>query len=91
MLPVIQGVTLATIAVSLTAYLTNAVTFPRSSPIIFWFIAILMVGGGRIVVRAYFYGLFNNYLVRENVAKNLIHRRIRAQKSDYFLEKIASR
>lgn len=68
MLPVIQGVTLATIAVSLTAYLTNAVTFPRSSPIIFWFIAILMVGGGRIVVRAYFYGLFNNYLVRENVA-----------------------
>ena len=35
---------------------------------IFWLIAILMVGGGRIVVRAYFYGLFNNYLVRENVA-----------------------
>ncbi len=68
MLPVIQGVTLATIAVSMTAYLTNAVTFPRSAPIIFWFIAILMVGGGRIVVRAYFYGLFNNYLVRENVA-----------------------
>ncbi|MBT7879832.1 MAG: polysaccharide biosynthesis protein [Gammaproteobacteria bacterium] len=68
MLPVIQGVTLAAIAVSLTAYLTNSVTFPRSAPIIFWFIAILVVGGGRIVVRAYFYGLFNNYLVRENVA-----------------------
>ncbi|MGV0033890.1 MAG: polysaccharide biosynthesis protein [Candidatus Azotimanducaceae bacterium WSBS_2022_MAG_OTU7] len=68
MLPVIQGVTLAAIAVSLTAYLANVVTFPRSAPIIFWFIAILMIGGGRIVVRAYFYGWFNNYLVREAVA-----------------------
>ena len=68
MLPVLQGATLAAIAVSLTAYLSDAATFPRSAPIIFWFIAILMVGGGRIVVRGYFYGLLNNYLVRENVA-----------------------
>ncbi len=68
MLPVIQGVTLAAIAVSLTAYLTNSVTFPRSAPIIFWFIGILLVGGGRILVRAYFYGWFKNYLVREAVA-----------------------
>lgn len=68
MLPVIQGVTVAAITVSLTSYLTGAVTFPRSAPIIFWFIAILMIGGGRIVVRAYFYGLFKNYLQRENVA-----------------------
>ncbi|MBT4162081.1 MAG: polysaccharide biosynthesis protein [Gammaproteobacteria bacterium] len=68
MLPVIQGVTAAAVAVSLTSYLTGTMTFPRSAPIIFWFIAILMIGGGRIVVRAYFYGLFNNYLTRENVA-----------------------
>lgn len=68
MLPVIQGVTIAAIAVSLTAYLSGAQTFPRSAPIIFWFIAISMVGGGRIVVRAYFYGIFQNYLVREPVA-----------------------
>ncbi|MEM7293966.1 MAG: nucleoside-diphosphate sugar epimerase/dehydratase [Pseudomonadota bacterium] len=68
MLPVIQGVTLSAVLVSLTAYLSGAVTFPRSAPIIYWFIGILMVGGGRIVVRAYFYGLFNNYLLREAVA-----------------------
>ncbi len=68
MLPVIQGVTIAAIATSLLAYLTNTVTFPRSAPIIFWFVAILIVGGGRILVRAYFYGIFKNYLVRENVA-----------------------
>ncbi len=68
MLPVFKGVTIAALAASLTAYLTGAVTFPRSAPIIFWFIAILMIGGGRVAVRAYFYGLFNNYLLREPVA-----------------------
>ena len=68
MLPVIQGVTIAAVGVSLTAYATGAVTFPRSAPIIFWFVATLMIGGGRIVVRAYFYGLFKNYLTREAVA-----------------------
>jgi FlaA1/EpsC-like NDP-sugar epimerase len=68
MLPVIQGVTVAAIAVSLVAYLSNSITFPRSAPIIFWFMATLMIGGGRIAVRAYFYGWFNNYLVREAVA-----------------------
>ena len=68
MLPVIQGVTIAALGVSLSAYLTGAASFPRSAPIIFWFVAILLVGGGRILVRAYFYGIFKGYLVRENVA-----------------------
>ncbi|MBL4680936.1 MAG: polysaccharide biosynthesis protein [Pseudomonadales bacterium] len=68
MIPVVQGVTVATIAISLTAYLSQAVTFPRSAPIMFWFISILMIGGSRIVIRAYFYGLNNNYLVREPIA-----------------------
>lgn len=68
MLPVIQGVTVAAIGVSLTSYLTGTTSFPRSAPIIFWFIAILMVGGGRVLVRAYFYGVFKNYLLREKVA-----------------------
>ncbi len=68
MLPVIHGVTIAALGASLSAYITGAATFPRSVPIIFWFVAILFIGGGRVVVRAYFYGLFKNYLVRENVA-----------------------
>ncbi len=68
MLPVIHGVTIAALGASLVAYLSGAMTFPRSAPIIFWFVAILLVGGGRIIVRAYFYGIFKNYLVRENVA-----------------------
>lgn len=68
MIPVVQGITVATIAVSLTAYLSQAITFPRSAPIMFWFISILMIGGSRILIRAYFYGLNNNYLVREPVA-----------------------
>ena len=68
MLPVIQGVSIATLGVTLVAYLSGAHAFPRSAPLIFWFIAILMVGGSRILVRAYFYGVFNNYLTREPVA-----------------------
>jgi FlaA1/EpsC-like NDP-sugar epimerase len=68
MLPVIQGVTIATVCVSLAAYFTGAASFPHTAPMIFWFIAIMMIGGGRLVVRAYFYGLFNNYLQRQPVA-----------------------
>lgn len=68
MLPVIQGVTIATVVVSMAAFLSGEESFPRSAPMIFWFISIMMIGGGRLMVRAYFYGLFNNYLQREPVA-----------------------
>ncbi len=68
MLPVMQGVTLAAVALSIIAYITQAESFPRSAPMIFWFISIIAVGGGRLIVRAYFYGIFNNYLQREPVA-----------------------
>jgi FlaA1/EpsC-like NDP-sugar epimerase len=68
MLPVIQGVTIATVVVSMVAFLSGEESFPRSAPMIFWFISIMMIGGGRLMVRAYFYGLFNNYLQREPVA-----------------------
>jgi FlaA1/EpsC-like NDP-sugar epimerase len=67
MLPVVQGVTIAALAISLIAYLSGAATFPRSSAMIFWFIAILAIGGGRVAVRTFFYGLANNYLSREPV------------------------
>lgn len=68
MLPVIQGVTVAAISVSISAYLAQEISFPRSSPVIFWFIGILLVGGSRIAIRTYFYGLYRNYLTREPVA-----------------------
>ena len=68
MLPVIQGVTVVTIAVSLIAYLTQSWSFPRSAPIIFWFISLLFIGGVRVTVRAYFYGLSSNYRTREPIA-----------------------
>jgi FlaA1/EpsC-like NDP-sugar epimerase len=68
MLPVIQGVTIATVVVSMVAFWSGEESFPRSAPMIFWFVSIMMIGGGRLMVRAYFYGLFNNYLQREPVA-----------------------
>lgn len=68
MLPALLGVSIAAIAIALTAYLSGAATFPRSAVIIFWFLALALIGAGRFLVRAYFYGLFNNYLLREPVA-----------------------
>jgi FlaA1/EpsC-like NDP-sugar epimerase len=68
MVPVVQGVTLATLSVMIAAYIGKVEAFPRSAPVIFWFISILMVGGSRLSVRAYFYGWQNNYLTREPVA-----------------------
>lgn len=68
MLPVLQGVTVAALVVSLSAYLSQLYTFPRSAPVIFWFVSVILIGGSRLLVRAYFYGSFNNYLTREPVA-----------------------
>lgn len=68
MLPVVQGATVAAVVVPVIAYLTQTYAFPRSAPVIFWFICILTIGGSRIAIRTYFYGLFNNYLTREPVA-----------------------
>ena len=68
MVPVVQGVTIAALTLMLGAYVGNIDTFPRSAPVIFWFISILFIGGSRIAVRAYFYGWQNNYLTREPVA-----------------------
>ena len=68
MQPVIQGVTIATVVVSMVAFWSGEESFPRSAPMIFWFVSIMMIGGGRLMVRAYFYGLFNNYLQLEPVA-----------------------
>ncbi|MFT7141197.1 MAG: FlaA1/EpsC-like NDP-sugar epimerase [Candidatus Azotimanducaceae bacterium] len=68
MVPVIQGVTVSTVAIMLAAYFGKVESFPRSAPVIFWFISILFVGGSRLAVRAYFYGWQNNYLTREPVA-----------------------
>jgi len=68
MVPVIQGVTVSTLAIMLAAYFGKIEAFPRSAPVIFWFISILFVGGSRMAIRAYFYGWQNNYLTREPVA-----------------------
>ena len=68
MVPIVQGISVAVVVVSLCAYVIQLINFPRSSPIIFWFISILFVGGSRIIVRGYFYGFKTNYLTREKVA-----------------------
>ena len=68
LLSVVHGVSIATIVVAITAYLTPSAGFPRSVPVIFWFISILCIGGWRLLIRGYFYGFFKGYLSREAVA-----------------------
>ncbi|MBA59579.1 MAG: polysaccharide biosynthesis protein [Gammaproteobacteria bacterium] len=68
MIPVTGGIFLAAVAVSLSAYFMEANSFPRSSPIIFWFVAVLLIGGGRIVGRNYVFNLFYDPATREHVA-----------------------
>lgn len=68
MVPVVQGVSASALALMIGAYVGNIDSFPRSAPVIFWFISILFIGGSRVAVRAYFYGWQNNYLTREPVA-----------------------
>lgn len=48
-----RSVGVAAIAIWLLAYLLQLGGFPRSAPVIFWFIAVACVGGVRMLVRLY--------------------------------------
>ena len=59
--PVIKGISVTMVVVLLVALITIESGFPRSAPMIFWFISIIMVGSTRVIVRAHHYGFFNNH------------------------------
>ena len=50
----LQGVTISAIAMALVAFVTQATLFPRTVPLIFWMLTIMLVGGSRLLVRWYF-------------------------------------
>lgn len=50
---VIKGVTISTVIFAVVAFLTQA-GIPRSLPFIYWLIGIALIGGSRLVVRAYY-------------------------------------
>ena len=50
---VFQGVTISALMVALTAFLSGGF-MPRSVPIIYWCFAYVMIGGSRLIIRAYY-------------------------------------
>jgi len=64
---VVKGVTLSAVAVAAVAWIVPLKGFPRSVPIIFWFITLVYVAGSRFAVRYYFQWLQDKLQVRQSV------------------------
>jgi FlaA1/EpsC-like NDP-sugar epimerase len=50
---VLQGVTMSALLVAITAFLTGGF-MPRSVPVIYWGYATVLIGGSRLIIRAYY-------------------------------------
>lgn len=55
-LTIIQGVTVSALALAITAFLVRS-DIPRSTPIIYWAIALILIGGSRLMVRSFYHGV----------------------------------
>lgn len=67
MRPIVIGVTIISVAVAAVAYMTQLKVFPRSVPIIFWFMTLVYVAGSRFAVRGYLQWLQDKLQVRKSV------------------------
>ena len=55
-LTVIQGVTFSALVLAVAAFLTRS-NIPRSTPLIYWGIALILIGGTRLMIRAFYQGV----------------------------------
>jgi FlaA1/EpsC-like NDP-sugar epimerase len=67
MRPIVIGVTITSIAVAAVAYMVQLKVFPRSVPVIFWFMTLVYVAGSRFAVRGYLQWLQDKLKVRQSV------------------------
>jgi FlaA1/EpsC-like NDP-sugar epimerase len=51
---IIQGVTVSAFILAVAAFVTGS-ELPRSIPIIYWTLALVMIGGSRLIVRSFYY------------------------------------
>ena len=51
MIAIVKGTALAGLAVAVLPFMQRLDFFPRSTPIIFWFLSVLFLGGSRLLVR----------------------------------------
>ncbi|WP_415893411.1 polysaccharide biosynthesis protein [Neptuniibacter sp. PT8_73] len=64
---VVKGVIVLAVCMWLTAYLLDVKPFPRSVPIIFALVALVYVGGSRLLVRNYYHWLIRHYVEKAPV------------------------
>lgn len=64
---IIWGVTITAVAVAAVAWIVPLKVFPRSVPIIFWFMTLVYVAGSRFAVRGYLQWLQVKLKVRQSV------------------------
>lgn len=55
-LTIIQGVTLSALMLAIAGFITRS-DIPRSTPIIYWALAIVLIGGSRLLVRSFYHGV----------------------------------
>jgi FlaA1/EpsC-like NDP-sugar epimerase len=55
-LTIIKGVTASAVVLAIAAFLTRS-NIPRSTPLIYWTIALATIGGVRLLVRSFYYGV----------------------------------
>ncbi|HEY5645791.1 MAG TPA: nucleoside-diphosphate sugar epimerase/dehydratase [Pseudomonadales bacterium] len=64
---VVKGVSITAVAVAAVAWIVPLKGFPRSVPVIFWFMTLVYVAGSRFAVRYYFQWLQDKLQVRQSV------------------------
>lgn len=53
---VIKGVTISAIVLAISAFLFRS-NIPRSTPLVYWAVALIMIGGSRLLIRAFYHGV----------------------------------
>ena len=64
---VAKGVSILALTMWAAAYVTHMEQFPRSLPVIFALVALVYVGGSRLLVRNYYHWLISRYVKKERV------------------------
>ncbi|WP_235015354.1 nucleoside-diphosphate sugar epimerase/dehydratase [Oceanicoccus sp. KOV_DT_Chl] len=55
-LTIIQGVTVSAVIMAIAGFLTRS-EIPRSTPLIYWALVLLLIGGSRLIVRSFYHGV----------------------------------
>jgi FlaA1/EpsC-like NDP-sugar epimerase len=64
---ILKGITLSTLVATCAVYLTAALKFPPQAILVFWMMALLMIGGVRITAKVVMRNMMQNFRPREPV------------------------